>query len=188
MDAENAKFKAWLEDTHSNVRFLQDEEVTIDGAHFFGGIMWTDFSNTDRLAMETAQQLMNDFRHIMIADRKPLKPIDTITFHNTFVQKLLIWFKKDLSGPRVVVTHHAPAINPRTKYINSPLQPAFNSLDMPAIIEKYQPGLWVYGHTHECDNQMIGSTRIISNQLGYPNRAGGFECRRFDEAGLMMEI
>ncbi len=45
--------------------------------------------------------------------------------------------------------------------------PAFNSLDMSEVIKKYQPRLWVYGHTHECDDQLIGNTRIISNQLGY---------------------
>ena len=56
------------------------------------------------------------------------------------------------------------------------------------IIEKHQPALWVYGHTHECDDQMIGRTRIISNQRGYPDRAGGFESTGFDKAGLAVEI
>jgi hypothetical protein len=46
----------------------------------------------------------------------------------------------------------------------------------------------VYGHTHECDDQMIGRTRIISNQLGYPGNFGGFECMDFDGAGLPVEI
>ncbi|MEQ1704624.1 MAG: hypothetical protein ABL867_01465 [Rickettsiales bacterium] len=59
---------------------------------------------------------------------------------------------------------------------------------MVPIIEKYQPALWVYGHTHECDDQMVGRTRIISNQRGYPDRTGGFECAGFDKAGLMVEI
>jgi hypothetical protein len=54
------------------------------------------------------------------------------------------------------------------------------------VIEKYQPALWVYGHTHECDRQTIGKTTIISNQRGYPNSPyvkGDFECPDFDEAG-----
>jgi hypothetical protein len=66
--------------------------------------------------------------------------------------------------------------------------PAFNSLDMVKLIEKYQPALWVYGHTHECDDQTIGQTRIISNQLGYPDPYGGFECKDFDRAGLPIEL
>ena len=31
---------------------------------------------------------------------------------------------------------------------------------------------------------LIGRTRIISNQLGYPGYLGRFECKNFDEAGL----
>jgi hypothetical protein len=31
---------------------------------------------------------------------------------------------------------------------------------------------------------MLGATRIISNQLGYPNNYGGFECANFDKNGL----
>jgi hypothetical protein len=35
---------------------------------------------------------------------------------------------------------------------------------------------------------MIGKTRIISNQLGYPNNYGSFECKDFDGAGLPVDI
>jgi hypothetical protein len=38
------------------------------------------------------------------------------------------------------------------------------------------------------DDQTIGRTRIISNQLGYPVNVGGFECKDFDEAGLPVEV
>ena len=44
------------------------------------------------------------------------------------------------------------------------------------------------GHTHECDDQTIGKTRIISNQLGYPDNRGGFECAGFDKMGKIFEI
>jgi hypothetical protein len=40
---------------------------------------------------------------------------------------------------------------------------------------------WVYGHTHECDDQTISQIRIISNQLGHPGNSGAFECQNFDE-------
>ena len=52
-----------------------------------------------------------------------------------------------------MITHNAPVINPNTKFKDSPLMPAFNSLDMIEVIENRQPALWVYGHTHECDDQ-----------------------------------
>ena len=69
-----------------------------------------------------------------------------------------------------------------------PLTPAFNCLDMVEIIGTHPLALWVYGHTHECDDQMIGRTRIISNQLGYPGSLGGFECKDFDGSGIPVEV
>ena len=101
---------------------------------------------------------------------------------------MLNWFGKNLRGPQVVIGQNAPVINPNYKYKHGPLTPAFNSLDMVEIIETHQPALWVYGHTHECDDQTIGRTRIISNQLGYPDRFGGFECNDFDSMGASVEI
>ncbi len=183
MDQENEAFKSWLADNHPNITFLQDENISIDGVHFFGGTMWTDFINADPYAMEIAQMQMNDFRLIRTPDNKPLQAVDTIKFHDRFVEKLLHWFSKELDGPHVVISHHAPVINPNTQFKGSALMPAFNSLDMVEIIEKHQPALWVYGHTHECDDQVIGKTRIISNQLGYPKQHNSYECAGFDAGG-----
>jgi len=108
--------------------------------------------------------------------------------HLEFKEKLINWLEKNHNKKRVVISHHAPVLNLNSKYGNSQLQPAFNSLDMVEIIEKYQPDLWVYGHTHECDDQMLGTTRIISNQLGYRNNYGGFECANFDKNGCKIEL
>lgn len=185
---ENNKFKTWLENKHSNVKLLLDEGISIDGVNFFGGTMWTDFDGGNVFSMITAQQQMNDFKLIYNSDQTPLRPEDTILLHKIFVEKLLNWFNKDLSGPHVVISHTAPVINPSTKFRNSPLWPAFNSLDMIKIIEEYQPELWVYGHTHECDNHIISNTRVISNQLGYPNSLAGFECNGFDPVGIPLDL
>jgi predicted phosphodiesterase len=188
MQEEDARFKAWLAEAHPNATFLQDQAITIDGVHFFGGTMWTDFNGRNEKAMLEALANMNDYRLIKMSAEQRLTPAHTADIHAAFVRNISRWFEEDLEGPRVVITHHAPAVNPNTKYGNSLLMPAFNSLDMLALIDKHQPALWVYGHTHECDNQSRGKTQIISNQLGYPNRAGGFECQSFDRAGLPITL
>jgi Icc-related predicted phosphoesterase len=175
MDEEDNRFKAWLEDRHPHVKLLLDEEVSIGGVNFFGGTMWTDFNGGNLRAMETAQDQMNDYRLIYNPDGTPFTPRDSIVLHKNFASKLLNWFAKNLRGPRVVISHNAPVINPNSKYKGGPRTPAFNSLDMVEIIGNHQPALWVYGHTHECDDQTIGRTR-------------GFECKDFDEAGLPVEI
>lgn len=180
---ENHDFKHWLAENCPNVTFLNNEPVGLEGIHFFGGTMWTDFKKADPLAMHMAEGNMNDFRMIHRDAGQRLTPADTIALHEEFKDTLQAWFLEDLSGPRVVITHHAPVVNPDSQYKTSPLQPAFNSLDMIAVIQEYQPDLWIYGHTHECDDQTIGKTRIISNQLGYPNYDGGFESAGFDPYG-----
>ena len=188
MDEEDKKFRAWLTARHPQVKLLLDEEISIDGVHFVGGTMWTDFDGGNRTAMGFARREMNDFRLIQNAEGSTFAPSDAIRLHDAFVGRLTAWFGKDLTGPRVVITHNAPVLNPHTKYNDSPLRPAFNSLDMVKIIETRQPHLWVYGHTHECDDQTVGRTRIISNQLGYPDCRGGFECRDFDCLGRPVDI
>ena len=188
MTEDVARFKAWLADRHPNVTFLQDEAVCLDGVNFFGGTMWTWFADGNPQAMDAAQNSMNDFRLIHRFPNTLLAPIDTVSLHDAFVKRLLGLFASKAEGPCVVVSHHAPILNPKTQYGNSPIMPAFNSLDMLAIIEKHQPDLWIYGHTHECDDQTIGKIRVISNQLGYPKNTGGFECAGFDARGCPVDI
>ena len=188
MNREQEKFKAWLAAHHPLVNLLLDEAALIDGVNFFGGTMWTDFNNGDQHAMQTARSQINDFRLIQNPDGTLFRPLDAIALHMNFVAKLLAWFAQDLAGPRVVITHNAPVVNPHTKFNDSPLMPAFNSLDMMEVIQDHQPALWVYGHTHECDDQTIGRTRVISNQLGYPAGHGSFECREFDPSGRPIDL
>ena len=188
MEEEEEAFAGWLENRHPNVRFLRDESVSLGGAHFFGGTMWTDFDGRNERDMEIARRRMNDFRLIKNKDFSSLSPGDTVGMHARYVARLLEWFEEDLRGPRVVISHHAPAMNPETRITDSPLTPAFNSLDMLEIIERYRPDLWIYGHTHECDDHTVGGTRIVSNQRGYPEIGGGFECEGFDESGLGIEV
>jgi predicted phosphodiesterase len=182
---ENLRLKSYFAEQHPNVTLLLDEEISIDGVHFFGGTMWTDFVKANKKAMFTAEQQMNDFRHIMMKRGQLLKPADTIALHDAFKQKLLAWFAKDLLGPRVVISHHAPVAKPDSLYLNSALMPAFNATDMEQIIIDHKPNLWIYGHTHECDDQMIGQTRVLSNQLGYPDGNGGYECAGFDDGKVV---
>jgi len=70
------EFREWLVEHYPNVKFLQNESVTVNGVHFFGGTMWTDFSHANPLAMQVAQQQINDFRFIHSTPDKRLKPED----------------------------------------------------------------------------------------------------------------
>lgn len=187
MESCDKDFKEYISANHPNLIFLQDSEFVLNDVHFFGGTMWTDFNKKNVLAMIKAQQEMNDYKLIHAAIGRKLLPYFTVDLHYLFKQKLEAWLEKTQGKKRVIISHHAPVLNPNSNFKGSGLEPAFNSLDMVEIIEKYQPELWVYGHTHECDDQMIGKTRIISNQYGYIRRTGA-ECARFDEKGLLTDL
>ena len=138
MNEEDNRFKAWLEDRHPHVKLLLDEAVSIGGVNFFGGTMWTDFNGGDLRAMETARSQMNDYRLIYNPDESPFTPADSIALHKNFASKLQNWFGKNLSGPRVVISHNAPVINPNSKYKGGPLTPASNSLHIVEISGGHQ--------------------------------------------------
>lgn len=177
------KFIGYLTINHPNVTFLDDESITIDGINFFGGTMWTDFDNFNPMAMMIAQQGMNDYQLIHHGYSK-LCPQNTVDFHNEYIRKLKDWFETPMEGERVVISHHAPVDNPNSGHYSSQLKPAYVCTGIRPIIEEYQPALWIYGHTHERDRQMIGETQIISNPRGYPYRSGGSECKDFDANGV----
>ena len=187
MQKNEAQFRDWLAAKLPQVYFLRDESITIDGANFFGGTMWTDYKSGDRASMRHATLAMNDYRYIY--DNGIFTPEDSIMLHQGFCVALEQWFDQKLPGPHVVITHHAPIRNPKPQYLASPLEPVFIAYNMEHYIEKYEPALWIYGHTHECDEQCVGKTQLISNQLSYPDRFGGYGCSgTFDDLGCAFEL
>jgi Icc-related predicted phosphoesterase len=58
------------------------------------------------------------------------------------------------------------------EFEGDPLSPAFSS-DLSELILKYQPALWVHGHTHGSIDCTIGETRVLCNPKGYGPMYGG---------------
>ncbi len=188
MQENDEQFRDWLATKLPHVHFLRNESVTLGGVNFFGGTMWTNFKSGNLASMRHAEAGLNDFRYIRTGEGI-FTPQFSIVQHQQFIAALEQWFDKRLPGPNVIITHHSPVINPKSRYLLSPLEPAFVSYDMSRYIEAYEPALWIYGHTHECDVQRVGKTRIISNQLGYPDRFGGYErTGAFDDYGCPVEV
>jgi Icc-related predicted phosphoesterase len=188
MRENEEEFRAWLAESLPQVYFLRDEGIAIDGVNFFGGTMWTSFRSGNTAAMRHAETALNDFRYIL-NDEGLFTPEYSVEQHQQFIAALERWYGTQRPGPNIIITHHAPVINPRSQYLLSPLEPAFVSYEMGSYIETYEPDLWIYGHTHECDTQRVGKTQIISNQLGYPRRSGGYESAgAFDNYGCLVEV
>jgi len=89
-------------------------------------------------------------------------------------------------GKTVVVTHYLPTPQSiHTMYTNSNINSGF-MIDKTDLIEKYQPDLWIHGHTHSSFDYMIGDTRIVCNPRGY-SRSGVCENSDFNPK-LVVEI
>src|SRR5690606_24568879 len=90
-------------------------------------------------------------------------------------------FAEAHAGPTVVITHFAPSllsIHPR--FAGSPINACFVS-DLAARIERWQPTLWLHGHTHDSFDYRIGATRVLANPRGYAP-GGVVENALFDPA------
>jgi Icc-related predicted phosphoesterase len=83
----------------------------------------------------------------------------------------------------IVVTHHAPSARSEAPFHkNSPLRAAFAS-ELDELVATSGVPLWIHGHTHYNANYAIGSTRVLTNQRGYPDEP----CTGFDP-GLIVEV
>src|SRR6185295_12942775 len=95
-------------------------------------------------------------------------------------------FAEPHEGPTVVVTHFAPARGSiAARFAGSPLNACFVS-DLEPQIRRWQPALWLHGHTHDSFDYRIGATRVVANPRGYVLK-GEIENRRFDPS-LTLEV
>jgi len=80
--------------------------------------------------------------------RRSFAPADALELHRQSRAWLEGELAKAFAGPTVVVTHHAPHPNSvESRFRADPVTPAFVS-DLSLLIERWQPHLWIHGHTH----------------------------------------
>jgi len=183
-DIDRTLEKAKAAASGSQVHVLQDEVACIGDVTFAGATLWTDFAlfGDAHSAMAVAAERMNDFRKIRTRGYvERFRPPHALARHwrsRTFIETEL---RKERSGPLVIVTHHAPHpahfLNPAPHALAEPdiLTSSYRS-DLTSLMSTAPDGgngalqpanLWVYGHTHESFDAVIGETRLVSNAKGY---------------------
>lgn len=169
-----------------NIRVLNDKACVIDGVRFLGSTLWTDFKFDGEgeawFARQLAKTQIEDFTSIRNGNRR-FTPEDSVDLHRRSIAWLVDELDKKFDGPTVVVTHHLPASpSIASQYRNDPMNPTFASR-LEGIIERFQPELWIHGHTHvACDYEIYG-TRVVCNPRGYPSESSdrGFSPERVIE-------
>lgn len=161
----------------SNVHFLENECVIIDGVHFIGATLWTDYALKGRpaVAMRHARDRMNDYRRIA-EQKKPwfrFLPETALRLH----QQSRLFINTALtakSEKSVVVTHHPPhPLSIPPTFSDDLLKPAYAS-DLADVIHGGRPTLWLHGHVHDSCDYTLGPTRIVCNPRGYKDENRSF--------------
>jgi len=111
---------------------------------------------------------MNDYHLIRNSHNyRRLTPGETVAWHKQSVKKLKDFLEVGDPNKSIVITHACPSIKSiPERFRGHVLSPAFAS-NMEGFIHKYQPRLWIHGHTHDSFDHKIGKTRIICNPRGY---------------------
>lgn len=164
IDLEKARAAA----AGTQVHVLQNEAVTIGGICFLGATLWTDFDlfGDAEYAMMAAGETMNDYRKIRTSNyQRRLRPANTLKRHmesRDFIAREL-----RRPGRHVVVSHHGPVPEAARRGFERDISSAAYCSDLLPLIREGAPELWLYGHTHEHRDFMVGSTRMVSNAKGY---------------------
>ncbi|MGO4408283.1 hypothetical protein AB4Z10_29020 [Bosea sp. RAF48] len=174
------------------VTLLAPGSVRIGNVRFIGATLWTDYAlNGDgRFAKMTAQADLNDHRLIRFSEggkSTRLTPSHAEMLHRRDLAFIVDRLKEPHAGPTVVVTHHAP--HPGSvadRYAGQALTAAFAS-DQSEVILTHQPELWIHGHDHGSHDYMVGRTRILANQAGYPTNFGERENSDFNPS-LVVQV
>src|SRR6266545_138222 len=156
----------------SQIHLLENSVVEINGYTFLGCTLWTDFqlSPDPEAAMQAAEGIMSDYSIIRFGpEDRVLRARDTARLHAESVGWLRDALAKCDRSRTIVVTHHAPSPRSEAPYhANSPLKAAFAS-DLDALVKHSGIPLWIHGHTHYNVDYVIGPTRVLTNQRGYPD-------------------
>lgn len=166
------------------VHVLDLDELVIKGVRFLGATAFTNYRVTGNpaAAARVAQMQMTDFKKIRNERFGRVHPVDFIRIADRSHAWLSGKLQEPFQGPTVVITHHAPALTclEHGGTHGSELDGAYSN-DWDDLVDS-KADLWVYGHTHECVDFKIGTTRVVSNQRGYPGEESGFQ------PGLVVEL
>lgn len=170
----------------TNVTVLENDKVVIGDVEFLGCTLWTDFKllgGDPRVAGIAVQQAMTDYQKIRVSPTyAKLRSIDTAALH----MKSVTWLKQQIpisNTKRVIITHHAPSRKSVPERFQSDIVSAGYASNLDELVFESQAALWIHGHTHDCQDYFIDSTRVICNPRGYP----GEQENGFDPA-LLVEV
>jgi predicted phosphohydrolase len=152
------------EKIRSNVFLVNNTSVIHDNTRLLFSTLWSHISEANQWQIE---RNMNDFRLI-----KKGKYRFSAEYYNELHKESVAFIQNDLKlateSKIAVFTHHCPTfLSYPPQYKGDALNEAF-AVELFEMIESSSIDCWVYGH-HHCNipEFNIGTTRLLTNQLGY---------------------
>jgi predicted phosphohydrolase len=164
---------AFQEKIRNNVHLINNTAVEYQKVRFIFSTLWSAISPGNQWQI---QQGMSDFQEISFHGNRFTafeyneQHINSLKFLNSEFERV--------GSKTVVVTHHVPTfMHYPEKYKGSILNEGFASEQF-ELIKRCGADYWIYGHHHgPVTGFTIGSTRLISNQLGYVSQNQNMEFR-----------
>ncbi len=146
----------------ANVYILNPGCIKLDDVTFIGAPLWTNFRARHPSAMKAAKDMISDFR--LIKDFSPAVAAALFDEHFQFIKCMY----ENTPGKKVIVTHFLPAtecISPR--FQGEGLLNYYFANDLGEWIKELKNTTWMFGHTHDSMDFLLGETRVLCNPYGY---------------------
>lgn len=138
-----------------NIFLLEKESIVLpkfEDYEFWGATFWT--KNSDPV-IDAFSFKIESFS------------FSTFFEHKRSVKSLKKFLSKPSNTKKIIITHHAPSKKSISeKYKNHEINKWYVS-NLDRTIKKYQPLVWIHGHTHTSFNYFIDNTQIVCNPYGY---------------------
>lgn len=139
----------------------------VAGRRFVCGTMWYSRNAVDDLGGNSDRGTWFDRkrgRNYQFSDFRNISDLSPFCYEqNSAFQKLANQVVPD----DIVVTHHLPSPSSTPAEFAKEPDNCFFVCDQTELILKRQPAAWLHGHTHTPFDYKIGTTRVVTNPLGY---------------------
>lgn len=175
------ELKNWA-DLQSNIHMLDGNSINIDGFTIAGTAMTWDMTHylskepkgTEKDVIELWIDYMNDAKYIMEgAVHKSYEGMYS-SYKMQPTHKPLDYFNKEYSKllsiqeADVIVSHYAPLKYPMLHRFEVDAGTTFYYFNGREILDKLNPKVWIFGHTHSEIEFQYADTKLLCNPKGYP--------------------
>lgn len=155
-----------------NITAYYNSVIHLEGVDIVASTLWSEIPLKEAAFTE---RVISDFRRILY-DGELL----TFANFNNEHRRCFEFIKNAVESSKakhiIVATHHVPSFELMSKEFECSSANGAFTVEHGDFIADSRIDYWIYGHSHRNINKMIGSTRCVSNQLGYvfQNEHGSF--------------